>query len=67
MYRFYRKINANGPMNTEIFTEGNEGNERGPVYLIRNRATKSTKTDSLRLGPIAFTNRQPFVAFAALL
>jgi hypothetical protein len=64
MYRFYRKINANGRMNTDFLQKVTKG---VPVYLIRNRATKSTKTDSLRLGPIAFTNRQPFVAFAALL
>jgi hypothetical protein len=42
MYRFYRKINANGHSNTDFFTEGNEessrsSNRRGP----QNYKTKS--------------------------
>jgi hypothetical protein len=64
MYRFYRKINANGRMNTDFFTEGNEG---GASVFDTQSGNQIHETDSLRPGPIAFTNRQPFVAFAALL
>jgi hypothetical protein len=65
MYRFYRKINANGRMNTDFFTEGNEGGGH-PVLITqqghkerKDRILTLAKRDSLRLGLIAFTNRQP--------
>ena len=79
MYRFYRKINANGHSNTDFFAEGNEGNEGGAPPLITQQGHEDHKDRILALALIRFFRQEeilwpccsiksggtPFVAFVS--
>jgi hypothetical protein len=60
MYRFCRKINANGAMNTEFFTEDNEGGV--PPVLITQQGHKGHKDRILVPALIRFFRRFPWSA-----